>query len=93
MNVILDWALIETEDDFYKLFFAQVKAPEWHGKNLNALSDSIIVGDVNGVEPPYTVISKNESSTPETMKMLQGMVFGIFQEAATEGREINVVHE
>jgi Barstar (barnase inhibitor) len=46
------WATI---DDFLDAILAALKAPDWHGRNLNALLDSAIPGDINGVDPPYTV--------------------------------------
>jgi RNAse (barnase) inhibitor barstar len=36
-----DWA---TEDDVYDAFFHVVGAPEWHGRNLDPLADSIAGG-------------------------------------------------
>jgi hypothetical protein len=30
-------------------------APDWHGRNMNALIDSIAVGSINGIEPPYEI--------------------------------------
>ena len=51
--------------DFYDDLLNALEAPEWHGRNLNALYDSIIWGDINGVEPPYTVRIRNMSNTRE----------------------------
>jgi RNAse (barnase) inhibitor barstar len=41
--------------DFYDALLANLDAPDWHGRNLNALIDSVIVGGINGVEPPYRI--------------------------------------
>src|ERR1700758_165329 len=38
-----DWA---TRDDVYDAFFRAVGAPEWHGRNLDALADSIRGGSI-----------------------------------------------
>ncbi len=40
-------------DDFYDAFFAAVGAPIWHGRNRDALNDSISTGGINEVEIPY----------------------------------------
>lgn len=41
--------------DFYKGLLAALRAPDWHGRNINALIDSIIVGSINEIEPPYRI--------------------------------------
>jgi RNAse (barnase) inhibitor barstar len=61
--------------DFYDTFFKTVGAPLWHGKNLNALSDSIGTGRINAIEVPYKIQIKNWNSTQsnsELSKVIQG---------------------
>lgn len=93
MEIIINWKDIESEDRFFEVFLPQVSAPEWHGRNLNALGDSIVTGDVNGIEPPYTIINKNINSASGSLKEFQEKVFEVFQEAIDEKREIKVVSE
>ena len=40
---------------FYDDLLGALEAPHWHGYNINALIDSVVWGDINAVEPPYTV--------------------------------------
>jgi len=42
-------------DDVFDALLPALKAPDWHGRNMDALIDSMGTGDVNGVEPPYVV--------------------------------------
>lgn len=42
--------------DFYDELLSALGAPEWHGRSIDALIDSIIFGGINEVEPPYRVI-------------------------------------
>ena len=51
----LDGSNWKTTDDFYDAFFRAVGAPSWHGRNFNALRDSIITGQINKIELPYTI--------------------------------------
>ena len=44
MEIEINWEVINSEESFYDIFLSQVKAPEWHGLNLDALADSIITG-------------------------------------------------
>jgi RNAse (barnase) inhibitor barstar len=93
MNITIDWENLKNADGFYDTFLPQVSAPDWHGRNLNALSDSIVTGDVNGLEPPYTIINKNIKTTVATLEDFQKAVFAIFTEAIEEKREIKVINQ
>ena len=55
----LDGARWQKKDDVYTAFFHAVGAPDWHGRNLDALNDSIAGGSINQVEVPYRIVIKN----------------------------------
>jgi RNAse (barnase) inhibitor barstar len=44
-----------TWQDLYNALLAALGAPEGHGRNLNALIDSMVWGGMNAVEAPYTI--------------------------------------
>jgi RNAse (barnase) inhibitor barstar len=58
-ELTLDGAGWTTNDDVYSAFFLAVGAPEWHGRNFDALNDSIANGSINKVEVPYRLVLKN----------------------------------
>jgi RNAse (barnase) inhibitor barstar len=58
-ELMLDGAGWNRPDDFYDAFFRVVGAPPWHGRNFNALVDSIETGQINAVEVPYRVVICN----------------------------------
>ena len=58
-ELILEGTSWTTDDDVYDAFFGAVGAPEWHGRNFNALRDSISTGSINKVEVPYRLVIKN----------------------------------
>jgi len=41
--------------DFYSALLAALGTPKSHGRNLNALVDSMVWGEMNRIEPPYTI--------------------------------------
>jgi len=41
--------------DFYDALLPALGAPPQHGRNVNALVDSMIWGGMNKIEPPYTI--------------------------------------
>ena len=55
----------KTVDDFYDALLSAVGAPKAHGRNLNALTDSMIWGGLNAVEPPYTVTISGTANLPK----------------------------
>lgn len=46
-ELILDGAGWKTRDDVYDAFFGAVGAPNWHGRNLDAVADGISGGSIN----------------------------------------------
>ena len=55
-EILLDGSSWKTTDDVYDTFFSAVGAPSWHGRNFNALSDSIATGRINEIEVPYRLV-------------------------------------
>ena len=45
--------------DFYDALLAALGAPDWHGESIDAMIDSMILGGINDVDPPYTVQIRN----------------------------------
>src|SRR5579863_1626172 len=58
-EVILDADGWKTKDDAFDAFFKAVGSPEWHGRNFNALRDSIRGGRINEIEVPYRIVVQN----------------------------------
>jgi len=91
MEITIDWNQIKTEEDFYRSFLPKLNAPEWHGHNLDALSDSLITGSINGIEPPYTIVSLNTDADLGSLKDFQLKILAILAESAAEPkREIQI---
>jgi RNAse (barnase) inhibitor barstar len=44
----------KTGRDFYNAIAVALNSPENHGRNFNALIDSMVWGGIDDVEPPYT---------------------------------------
>jgi RNAse (barnase) inhibitor barstar len=53
--ISLDARKWKTASDFYDALLGKLGAPDWHGRNIAALVDSMIVGDINQVESPLRV--------------------------------------
>ncbi len=93
MKIYIDWNKISEVDDFYSQLFPQVKAPGWHGRNLDDLSDSLIAGNINEIEPPFCIINLNIEFLSEEFKEFFLRVNEIYKEANLSGRKIRVFSE
>jgi RNAse (barnase) inhibitor barstar len=61
-KVLLDGRSWVNSDDFYEALLAALGAPGWHGRNLDALDETLRSGDTNDLNPPLDIaISGMES--------------------------------
>lgn len=44
-----------TTNDFYESVLPALSAPDWHGHNLDVLWDSVVGGDINEVDQPFSI--------------------------------------
>jgi hypothetical protein len=61
-ELVLNAADWQSADDVYSGFFRAVGAPSWHGRNFNALNDSIATGNINKTDVPYRIVIRNATS-------------------------------
>ncbi|HEV2764771.1 MAG TPA: barstar family protein [Pyrinomonadaceae bacterium] len=89
-EIVLDGAGWKTEGDFYDAFFEGVGAPRWHGRNLNALNDSIGAGGVNRIEVPYAVRIKGLSAMSDEAREIVGHFAALVRSLKEEGVPVEV---
>jgi RNAse (barnase) inhibitor barstar len=82
-----DWA---TNDDVYNAFFTAVGAPVWHGRNLDALADSISGGSINQVEVPYRLIVKGYDRVGSDAKAMADSFINLVRELAADGCPVEI---
>jgi hypothetical protein len=69
-EILLNGVGWQAPDDFYDAFLAHVEAPSWHGRNFNGLRDSIIGGQINGIEVPYRIVIRgHEAMAPAAQRV------------------------
>ena len=69
-ELLLDATGWQSRDDFYDAFFRAVGARSWHGRNLDALNDSIGTGEINKSEVPYRIVVENFDSAGAAAKLI-----------------------
>jgi hypothetical protein len=66
-TIKLDATSWKTASDFYDALLPAIGAPDWHGRNINALIDSMVFGGINNLHPPYAVTIVNTIGLPEAV--------------------------
>jgi RNAse (barnase) inhibitor barstar len=82
-----DW---HTKDDVYRSLFIALGAPEWHGRNFNALHDSIVTGGINNTEAPFSLVIKGlAGAQPPAQEFVQQLIT-LFNEFKAAGCPVSL---
>jgi len=89
-ELVLDGAGWNTTDDVYDAFFKVVGAPSWHGRNFNALNDSIAGGRINDVEVPYRLVIENYDLIGISAKKMTDDFIDLVHEIGARGCPVEI---
>ena len=67
-EIRLDASKWKTSDDFYHDLLAALGAPAWHGRNLDALNDSISSDEINEVHLPFRFLLVGTDTVPRELR-------------------------
>jgi RNAse (barnase) inhibitor barstar len=90
---VLDGSMWQTRDDVYDAFFKAVGAPDWHGRNFDALNDSIAAGDINKIEVPYRLIIRHYDSIGVGATKMASDFVDLIHEIGARGCPVEIVVE
>ncbi len=89
-TIVLDASGWRDEDDFYNAFLKAVGSPDWHGHNLDALSDSIRETDINQINLPYNVVIENQRLAGKGVATIIKRFTGLVRLLASRGYSIDI---
>ena len=89
-EVLMDGKNWNSPDDLYQAFFSAVGAPSWHGRNFNALRDSICTGRINKIELPYLIRIKNYSLIGPAAKIIAAEFIQLIGQLRESGCHVNI---
>jgi RNAse (barnase) inhibitor barstar len=90
-EITLDAQAWTSSDDLYESFCKAVGAPDWHGRNFNALRDSIATGKTNAIELPYRIRINNYSSATLEVKKIADDFIDLINELKEAGCDVDIV--
>jgi RNAse (barnase) inhibitor barstar len=70
----IDGSRWRSREDLVAGILAVLDPPEWHGRNLDALFDSMYSADINGVRPPYELRVVGASMMPIELIRILGIL-------------------
>ena len=74
-RIIVDWTLIKDMDSFFDIVLPQCGSPSRHGRNLDALNDSWVVGRIDSGGPPFDFEFRNLKSVHPDMESVASKIF------------------
>jgi RNAse (barnase) inhibitor barstar len=90
-QIILDAKGWSSPSDFYCEFFRAVGAPEWHGRNFDALIDSIETGRINQIEVPYQIVVRNTQAWNDTMRKFLDDFADLVRQMQSDGCPVSLL--
>jgi barstar (barnase inhibitor) len=67
-----------------------VGAPAWHGRNFNALNDSICTARINRIETPYRLVIQNFGLLQEDARKMTDDLIDFINELNARGRNVEI---
>lgn len=89
-EIVLDASLWKTSDDMYESFFAGVGSAAFHGKNFDALRDSIVTGGINRIEVPYRLVIEHADRIGSRARETADKFFALVRSFEAKGCPIGI---
>jgi RNAse (barnase) inhibitor barstar len=77
-------------DDVYNGLLSGLKAPEWHGRNLDALWDSLSSDQINGVRAPFEAHITSAAGWTQEIEDIVSQISALFADARQGGVDISM---
>ncbi len=93
MNEIrLEGASWRSVDDFYDAILPALRAPSWHGRNLDALNDTIAGDDINEVRQPLRFVVSGINEVPPAVRELLENFRQLVVELRIDGHDVDITY-
>ncbi len=89
-SIPIDGSSWNSPVDVYDSLLAALNAPAWHGRNLDALWDSLSGGDLNGVKAPFELAVTGSDTWPPEVAALVSKIDILMKEVEASGINIRL---
>jgi RNAse (barnase) inhibitor barstar len=89
-HIQLEGATWSGANDFYTAYLAAVGAPEWHGRNLDAVWDSLIGDDINQRKLPFSMRITGTALMSKGAQEIVGRFEALIHEAKRAGHPVEI---
>lgn len=93
MKLAVDWARINSVEAFYDYLLPILDAPKWHGRNLDALHDSVVNAGIYQSGPPFYIKHINSSKRLAAIGEFQLAVIAIFASSIIENGGEQIIQD
>ena len=94
MNEIrLDGTAWQTEGDVYDALLSALGAPSWHGRNLDALNDTLAGNDVNRIRQPLSIMISGMNVMSAEAREFVERLRQLAVELRFAGNEVDIVYQ
>ncbi|MBN8731462.1 MAG: barstar family protein [Acidobacteria bacterium] len=90
-EIVVSGRCWSSPDDLYDGLLSALGAPEWHGHNMDALWDSITIGQINQIEPPFRIRLVEVDALPDDCHALLERVIDLFTQAQKAGIQVEIM--
>jgi RNAse (barnase) inhibitor barstar len=81
----IDASKWQSANDVFGALLVALGAPHWHGRNLDALNDSLRGGDLNAINPPFTIKVTHLEDANALARVTAWRIRHLFIELAQDG--------
>jgi hypothetical protein len=89
-RILLQVANCKSRSEFDEAAALALRAPDWHGRNLDAWWDSITADNINGVRAPYVLSIEGSTTLPTDVLDYVRRFAALFDEAGALHPELVV---
>ena len=92
-RIELDGSRWASKGDFYDALLPALGAPTWHGRNLDALNESIRSSRINEIRPPFTIRIRGLATMEPDAKQMVTRFAKLVAARKAEGMAVGLVVE
>jgi len=92
-TITLDGARWRSQADFYNALLDVIGDPGWHGRNLDALEETLRIGHVHTINPPFAIHISGAAVMAEEVRAYLDRFLALATDLRADGIVVDVTLE